>query len=58
MIHQKQFLMNNANAQVLGSARAGNSDRLSVHHNFTSVRVINTRENFHQGGFACTIFAH
>ena len=58
VIHQLQFLMNDADARGLGLARTGEVDRLVVEPNFARIFCINASENLHQRRFARPVFTH
>ena len=59
MVHQLEFLMNDADAQVLRVARAGNVDRLAVDREFRrSPAGITPVEDFHQRRLAGAVLAH
>ena len=58
MIHQVQFLMNDADAERLRLARARTVDRLAVEEDFAGIRLIDAGEDLHQRRLAGAVLAH
>jgi hypothetical protein len=58
MIHQLEFLMNDADAHVLRLARARELDWLAVTEEFARIPRVHAGEDFHQGRLAGAILAH
>ena len=58
MRHQVKFLMDDIDAHILSRARIRNGNFFAFNLNGAAVGLINTGENFHEGGFARPIFAH
>ena len=57
MGHQVEFLMDHADAEMLGGPGGGNLDFLALIKNAAGVFRIHTSEDFHQCGFTGAIFA-
>jgi hypothetical protein len=58
MIHQLQFLMNDADAGGLRFARARERDRLAINEDFAGILRIDAGEDLHQRRFAGAVLAH
>ena len=56
--HQVQFLMDDADAELLGAARRIDLDRLAVEQDLAFVGLVDAGENFHQRRLAGAVLAH
>ena len=56
--HQVQFLMDDADAEVLRGARAGQRHWLAVDEDLAGIRLVDPRQHLHQGRLAGAVFAH
>ena len=52
-----QFLIDDADAVMIGIARGTDMNGLPVHEQLTGGCLLNARQNFHQGRFARAVFA-
>ena len=50
--------MNESNAKLYGLMDIWNSNGLIFEEDLSGIRLINTAENFHQGGLASAVFAY
>jgi len=57
LIDEVEFLMDDANADGLGFARAGEADGFSLEEQLSLVVGDDTGEDFHEGAFAGAVFA-
>src|SRR5579859_74426 len=58
MVHQVEFLVNNADAEQLRSSRRRDFDFLALDKNTSCVLGIDSRQHFHQRGLASAVFAY
>ena len=58
MGHQVQFLVDHADAKLLGSSGIGDLDFFAFDEDAAGVLRIDTGEHFHERGFAGAVFAH
>ena len=58
VVHQVEFLMDDADAQGLRGARIGNVHQLPVNANLAFVFLVDTREHLHKGRLTRPVFPH
>jgi hypothetical protein len=58
VVHQVEFLMDDADAQLLGGARARDVDGLAIEAHLAAVFRVDAGEDLHQRGLAGAVLAH
>ena len=58
MVHQKQFLMDNADAEFLRGAGSPNCDRFALNNDLARVGLDDFRQDLHQRRLAGAVFSH